>query len=117
MYPRRGLSATAPVMVSFSRPRPYDRAIMDAFALTLAPQADARARAFAAARRHSRLVRALRRTLEIGIFLGIVAVVVMAALRNFGGVLRGVGFEGVGIEGGRITMDKPRLSGSRPNGG
>jgi len=89
---------------------------MDA-ALTLKPLADPRARAFAAARRHSRLVKVLRRGLEIGIFAGIVGVVAMTALRNFGGVLRDVSFEGVGIEGGRITMDKPRLSGSRPNGG
>ena len=86
-------------------------------ALALSRPPDARSRAFAAARRHTRLVKALRRTLEIGIFAAVAGVVAMAALRNFGGALRDVSFEGVGIEGGRITMDKPRLSGSRPNGG
>ena len=37
--------------------------------------------------------------------------------RNFGHALPGVSFEGIGIEGGRITMDRPRLSGARPGGG
>ena len=90
---------------------------MDSAALSLDAPADARARAFAAARRHSALVRVLRRALEIGVVLGCVGLAASAAYRNFGRALSGVSFEGVGIEGGRITMDKPRLSGSRPNGG
>jgi lipopolysaccharide export system protein LptC len=62
-------------------------------------------------------VRAARRGLEIGVVLVIAGFAAMALLRNFGHALRGVSFDGIGLEGGRITMDKPRLSGSRPGGG
>ncbi len=79
--------------------------------------ADARARAFRAARRHSLRVFALRRVLEIGVAGGLAALAVFPLYRNFGRALRDVSFDGIGIEGGRITMDKPRLSGSRPGGG
>jgi lipopolysaccharide export system protein LptC len=79
--------------------------------------ADARARAFLAARRHSQLVFAMRRALEIGVAGGLAALAVFALYRSFGHGLRDVSFDGIGIEGGRITMDKPRLSGSRPGGG
>lgn len=79
--------------------------------------ADARARAFVAARRHSQGVFALRRVLEIGVAGGLAALAAFALYRSFGRALRDVSFDGIGIEGGRITMDKPRLSGSRPGGG
>jgi lipopolysaccharide export system protein LptC len=82
-----------------------------------AGRADARARAFAVARRHTRRVRAARRTLEIGVVLVVAGFAAMVLLRNFGQVLRGVSFEGIGLEGGRITMDKPHLTGSHPGGG
>jgi lipopolysaccharide export system protein LptC len=95
--------------------------VMTSGTLALAPdaagRADARARAFAVARRHSAQVRAARRALEIGVVLVVAGFAGMALLRNFGRALRDVTFEGIGIEGGRITMDKPRLSGSRPGGG
>ncbi len=78
---------------------------------------DARTRAFEAARRHTTRVRALRRVLELAV-IGTVAVsVALAGYRNFARALRDVSFEGIGIDGGKITMDKPRLSGSRPGGG
>lgn len=76
-----------------------------------------RARAFERARRHSARVRALRRGLEIGVVGGLVALVGWAAFRNFGRALRDVAFEGIGIEGGRLTMDRPHLTGARPGGG
>jgi lipopolysaccharide export system protein LptC len=77
----------------------------------------ARERAFAAARRHSRRVRAMRRGLELAVVLGGVAIAALALYRNFGRALSGATFEGVGFEGGRITMDKPHLTGARPGGG
>jgi lipopolysaccharide export system protein LptC len=88
--------------------------------LALAPRqaepAEGRALAFAAARRHSRRVRLMRRALEITVVGGIVALAVFSFYRNFVRTLGDISFEGVGIEGGRITMDKPHLTGSRPNG-
>ncbi len=77
----------------------------------------ARERAFAAARRHSRRVRAMRRGLELAVVLGGVALAAFSLYRNFGRTLSGATFEGVGFEGGRITMDKPHLTGARPGGG
>jgi lipopolysaccharide export system protein LptC len=82
-----------------------------------AGRADARARAFVAARRHTRRVRIARRALEAAVVLVVIAFAAVALLRNFGRVLRDVSFEGIGLEGGRITMDKPHLTGSRPGGG
>ncbi len=82
-----------------------------------AEAAGGRARAFLAARRHSRRVAAMRRVLEIVVLGGIAALVALMLYRNFGPTLGGVSFDGLGIEGGRITMDKPRLTGARPGGG
>ena len=79
--------------------------------------AGARARAFSAARRHSAQVRLARRAIVIGVVAGFMALAGLGLLRNFGHALRNVSFEGIGIEGGRITMDKPHLSGQRPGGG
>ena len=94
---------------------------MNSHTFVLAPgqagAVDARARAFAAARRHSWRVFAMRRALEIGVVAALAALVVFALYRSFGGVLRDVSFDGIGIEGGRLTMDKPHLSGARPGGG
>ena len=77
----------------------------------------ARERAFAAARRHTRRVRVARRALEAGVVLAIAALALLSLVHNFGRALRDVSFDGIGIEGGRITMDRPRLSGARPGGG
>jgi lipopolysaccharide export system protein LptC len=82
-----------------------------------AETAGGRARAFAAARRHSARVRALRRVLEFAVAAGAAALIGWALYRNFGHRLSEVSFDGIGIEGGRITMDKPRLTGARPGGG
>ena len=91
----------------------------NAFALA-SPQAeaaDARAGAFLAARRHSRRVRMSRRALEIAVVGGGAALVGLAYLHNLGRTLGDVSFDGIGIEGGRITMDRPRLTGAHPGGG
>jgi lipopolysaccharide export system protein LptC len=77
----------------------------------------ARAHAFEAARRHTLRVRVLRRGLEFAVIGAIALSVALAGYRNFARALRDVAFEGIGIDGGKITMDKPRLSGSRPGGG
>jgi lipopolysaccharide export system protein LptC len=94
---------------------------MDTGTFVLASSADAatgaRARAFRHARRHSRHVWALRRALEISVVGAIVLFATIALYRTFGRALPGVSFEGIGIEGGRITMDRPRLTGARPGGG
>ncbi len=86
---------------------------------TYAPPADsgeARARALNVARRHSARVRLWRRGLEAGVVLVIIYGVGLTVMRNFAANLPGVGFAGIGIEDGRITMDKPRLTGTRPDG-
>jgi lipopolysaccharide export system protein LptC len=77
----------------------------------------ARAHAFEAARRHTTWVRLLRRALEFAVVGTIAISVALAGYRNFARALRDVAFEGIGIDGGKITMDKPRLSGARPGGG
>jgi lipopolysaccharide export system protein LptC len=79
--------------------------------------AGVRARAFAAARRHSAQVRLARRAIMISVIASAAALAGLGLVRNFGQALRNVSFEGIGIEGGRITMDKPHLSGQRPGGG
>jgi lipopolysaccharide export system protein LptC len=78
---------------------------------------DARGRAFTTARQHTQHVRLLRRGVELAVVGAVVASVALAGYRNFARALRDVTFEGIGIDGGKITMDKPRLSGSRPGGG
>jgi lipopolysaccharide export system protein LptC len=82
---------------------------------TFAPAAR-RARAFDAARRHSAHVWLLRRGLEACVVLALAGGAILTLYRNFAPRLPGVAFEGIGIEGGRITMDKPRLTGQRPDG-
>ena len=85
-------------------------------ALLPTPLSPDRDSAFRAARRHSLQVRLARRLLALSVLAFFVAAAALALYRNFGHALRDVAFEGVGIEGGRLTMDKPRLSGSRPDG-
>ena len=88
-----------------------------AFASPQAEAADARARVFLVARRHSRRVRLARRMLEVSVVGGVAALAGLAFVHNFGRALRDVSFDGIGIEGGRITMDRPRLTGAHPGGG
>lgn len=59
----------------------------------------------------------MRRALEIAVVGVILAMAGAGLLRHFAPALRDVAFGGIALEGGRITMDKPRLSGARPGGG
>lgn len=70
--------------------------------------------AFEAAARHSRRVRLLRRAIPVASFL-VIAFVVM---RSFVGFLSGVeaDADGISIEGRKIVMEKPRLSGFKRDG-
>jgi len=80
------------------------------------PAPNARARAFAAARRHSSLVRVLRVSL-LGGALGVVAVLIAVAVFDpFGKKPAGLSIGAVGVDGTRVTMQRPRLSGYRNDG-
>ncbi|OYU47894.1 MAG: LPS export ABC transporter periplasmic protein LptC [Rhizobiales bacterium PAR1] len=70
--------------------------------------------AFIAAERHSRRVRFLRRAIP----LGCAAVLGSLVLRSFAGLVTGVdaGAEGVSIQGRKIVMEKPKLSGFKRDG-
>jgi len=75
------------------------------------------ARAFEAARRHSRLVRLLRAALVSGAIGGVAVLIGLALYRTFGAALGRLSIGELSIDGTKITMDRPRLTGSRPNGG
>lgn len=70
--------------------------------------------AFIAAERHSRRVRFLRRAIP----LGCAAVIGFLILRSFAGLVTGIdaGAEGVSIQGRKIVMEKPKLSGFKRDG-
>ncbi len=74
------------------------------------------ARAFAAARRHSRLVRALRVALMSGAVGTVVALTALGLYRTFGAALGRLSVSGVSINGTKIAMDNPRLTGARQGG-
>ncbi len=86
-------------------------------ALSSAPGEARIARAFAAARRHSRLVRALRAALLLGAVGAVVTLTAMGLYRTFGSPLGRLSVGGVSIDGTKIVMDRPRLTGARPDGG
>jgi lipopolysaccharide export system protein LptC len=75
------------------------------------------ARAFEAARRHSRLVRILRTALIFGAVGGVAALTGLALYRTFGSALGQLSIGDLSIDGTKITMDRPRLTGARPDGG
>ena len=75
------------------------------------------ARAFAAARRHSRLVRILRVALISGVVGGVAALTGLGLYRTFGSALGQLSIGELSIDGTNITMDRPRLTGARPDGG
>ena len=78
-----------------------------------APQ---RAKAFAAAARHSARVRFLRVAL-LGGAVGAVALLVgIAVFDPFGRLAGGVSIGGIGLDGTKVTMDHPKLSGFRKDG-
>jgi lipopolysaccharide export system protein LptC len=75
-----------------------------------------RAKAFAAAARHSAHVRFLRVAL-LGGAVGTVALLVgIAVFDPFGRLVDGVSITGIGVEGTKVTMQHPRLAGFRKDG-
>ena len=72
----------------------------------------ARSRAYAQARRHSRRVRFLKMAIPLGAFLGIGFVLVVTFLDPFNR-MAGVTLGPISLNGTKITMESPRLSGYR----
>jgi lipopolysaccharide export system protein LptC len=68
--------------------------------------------AFGAARRHTRLVRFLRRAIPISASVAVLALIVTPFLNPLNGVAS-LSLGAVGISGGKVKMDTPRLSGYR----
>ena len=80
------------------------------------PEAMRRASAFAAAARHSALVRFLRVAL-LGGAVGTVAVLTGIALFDpFGRLVGSVSMSGIGVDGTKVTMAHPKLAGFRKDG-
>ena len=75
-----------------------------------------RARAFAAARRHSRVVKLLRVALKLGAVGAIVAGVFSGVFSHFEKSVDGFSTGSLGIEGTKVTMDSPKLTGYRKDG-
>ncbi len=68
--------------------------------------------AFGAARRHTRLVHFLRKAIPVGAAIAVVSLLVVPFLTPLSGVAS-VSLGAVGISGGKVKMDTPRLSGYR----
>ena len=74
------------------------------------------ARAFVAARRHSALVRVLRVALIVGVVGAIVTLTTLGLYRTFGTALNKLSIGQLSIDGTKITMQKPKLTGTRQSG-
>ena len=70
-----------------------------------------------AAGRHSARVRFLRRAMIVGSSLGISVVAIVALFDPLHHLPHGVNISGVGIEGSVVTMESPKISGLRTDGG
>ncbi|SEF49830.1 lipopolysaccharide export system protein LptC [Bosea lathyri] len=68
--------------------------------------------AFGAARRHTTLVRFLRRAIPVGAVVAVLALIVAPFLNPLHGVAS-LSLGAVGISGGKVKMETPRLSGYR----
>ena len=75
-----------------------------------------RARAFAAARRHTILVKLLRFALKAGAITGVAGVVISGVFSQFTKSVDGFSTGALGIEGTKVTMDSPKLTGYRKDG-
>ena len=84
--------------------------------LRAASASASREKAFAAARRHSVRVRRLRGAILVGAVGGVAALVAIAIFDPFGPKTASLSFAALNIEGAKIAMDKPRLSGFRSDG-
>jgi lipopolysaccharide export system protein LptC len=77
---------------------------------------EARLRAFAVARTHSRLVRFLRVAAPVGLIVGVAALIVGALVDPFGAKMSGPSIGELSVDGVKITMGRPKLSGFRRDG-
>ena len=75
-----------------------------------------RSRAFRRAGRHSTRVRWLRRGIFIGCAVGVIALAGYAFFDPFGKLPQNLSMSQVGLNGSRITMEAPKLSGYREDG-
>jgi lipopolysaccharide export system protein LptC len=75
------------------------------------------ARAFAAARRHTWLVRGLRAVFIVGAVGAVAVLTALGLYRTFGAALGRLSIGEVSIDGTKIAMDRPRLTGARADGG
>jgi lipopolysaccharide export system protein LptC len=75
------------------------------------------ARAFARARRHSVMVRVLRVAMIFGAVGSLATLTGLGLYRTFGRALGGLSIGDVSIDGTKISMDRPRLTGARSDGG
>lgn len=73
--------------------------------------------AFKAAGRHTAHVKLLRRMIIIGSVVGVTVIALVAIFDPFRHLLHGISIEGVGVNGTRITMDAPKISGLQQGGG
>ena len=86
-------------------------------AFTPAPTAaTSRARAFAQARRHTVLVKILRKVILLGSLATIAGIVAITLFDPFGRLPREVSVAGVRLDGSRVTLELPRLNGFRQDG-
>jgi lipopolysaccharide export system protein LptC len=92
--------------------RPHAASARRAFA---APPAD-RAREFAAAERHSARVRLLRTAILVGALGGVGMLAGIAVFDPFGPKTTSFTFGSLGVDGTKITMDRPKLTGFRNDG-
>jgi lipopolysaccharide export system protein LptC len=79
-------------------------------------EAPQRAKAFAAAARHSARVRFLRVALMGGTIATVAMLICIALFDPFGRLAGGVSIGGIGVDGTKVTMAHPRLSGFRKDG-
>lgn len=72
--------------------------------------------AFRAAGRHTARVKFLRRSVLLGTVVGSVALLAFVLLDPFRNALPGVSIESLGLDGTRVTMEQPKLTGFRTDG-
>jgi len=77
---------------------------------------EARLRAFAAARRHSRLVRILRVAAPASVVVVVAALIVGAVFKPFRAEIGGLSIGELSVDGAKVTMDRPKLTGFRRDG-
>jgi lipopolysaccharide export system protein LptC len=80
------------------------------------PEATRRAKAFAAAARHSALVRFLRVALLGGALATVALLLGIGLFDPFGRLAGGVSIASIGIDGTKVIMEHPKLSGFRKDG-